>query len=160
MKKILGINFSYNKTLASKENYYDLAIDCRALLNIWKQCLLSLAGKVQVFKSLVVSKPVHAASMASISDSFVHEMKSLHKEFIWSNRKPKIKHTALIGDDAEGGLRCFDTIWSLCRQSRSDLVCMLENGLKLISSLQNSILRFIYWRFRGPRFAEFQQRVK
>ena len=106
--KILGINFSYNKTLANKENYYDLAIDCRALLNIWKQCWLSLAGKVQVFKSLVASKPVYAASMVSISDSFVQEIKSLHKEFIWSNRKPKIKHTALIGDYAEGGLKDID----------------------------------------------------
>ena len=53
--KILGINFSYSKGLANKENYYDLAIDCRALLNIWKQHWLSLAGKLQAFKSLVAS---------------------------------------------------------------------------------------------------------
>ena len=106
--KILGINFSYNKTLANKENYYDLAIDCRALLNIRKQHWLSLAGKIQIFKSLVASKPVYAASVVSISDSFVQEMKSLHKEFIWSNRKPKIKHTALIGDYAESGLKDID----------------------------------------------------
>ena len=106
--KILGINFSYNKTLANKENYYDLAIDCRALLNIWKQRWLSLAGKIQVFKLLVASKPVYAASVVSISDSFVQEIKSLHKEFIWSNRKPKIKHTSLIGDYTEGGLKDID----------------------------------------------------
>ena len=43
--------------------------------------------------------------MVSISGTFVQEMKSLHKEFIWSNRKPKIKHTTLIGDYAEGGLQ-------------------------------------------------------
>ena len=29
---------------------------------------------------------------------------SLHKEFIWSNRKPKTKRTALIGY-VEGGLK-------------------------------------------------------
>ena len=103
--KILGINFSYNKALAIKENYYDLAIDCRRWLNIWKQRWLSQAGRIQVFKSLVASKPVYAASVVSISDSFVQEMKSLHKEFILGNRKPKIKHTALIGDYAEGGLK-------------------------------------------------------
>ena len=106
--KILGINFSYNKRLANEENYYDLAIDCRALLNIWKQRWLSLPGKIQVFKSLVASKPVYAASVVSISDNFVQEMKSLHKEFIWINRKPKIKHTDLIGDYAEGGLKDID----------------------------------------------------
>ena len=87
-----------------------MAIDCRALLNIWKQHWLSLAGKIQVFKSLVASKPVYAASVVFISGSFVQEMKSSHKEFIWSNRKPKIKHTALIGDYAEGarGLKDID----------------------------------------------------
>ena len=106
--KVLGINFSYNKTLTNKENCYDLAVDCHALLNIWKQHWLSLASKIQVFKSLVASKPVYAASMVSISDSFVQGMKFLHKEFIWSNRKPKIKHTTLIGDYAEGGLKDID----------------------------------------------------
>ena len=107
--KILGINFSYNKTLANKDNYYDLATDCRALVNIWKQhCRLSLTGKIQLFKSLVASKPVYAASMVSILDSFVQEMKALHKKIIWSNRKHKIKHTTLIGDYAEGGLKDID----------------------------------------------------
>ena len=43
--KVLGINFSYNETQANKENIYDLSIDCRALLNIWKQRWLSLAKK-------------------------------------------------------------------------------------------------------------------
>ena len=105
---LLGINFSYNKTLANKENYCDLAIDCHPLLNVWKQHWVSLARKIQVFKSLVASKPVYATSMVSILDSFVQEIKSLHKEFIWSNRKPKIKHTALIGDYVEGGLKDID----------------------------------------------------
>ena len=53
--ELIGINFSYNKMSANKENYYDLAIDCCALLNIWKQRWLSLAGKIQAFKSLVAS---------------------------------------------------------------------------------------------------------
>ena len=62
-------------------------------------------GKIQVFRSLVASKPVHAASVVSISDSLVKKIKFLRKEFIWSNRKPKIKHSALIGDYADGGLK-------------------------------------------------------
>ena len=36
----------------------------------------------------------------------------------------------------------------------------LETGLELISTLQNSILSFIFGDFGWPRFAEFQQRVK
>ena len=53
--KILGITFSYGKALADKESFYTLPLDCHTLLNIWKQWWLSLAGKIQVFKSLVAS---------------------------------------------------------------------------------------------------------
>ena len=63
-----------------------------------------MARKIQVLKSLVVSKPVYAASMVSISCSFVQETKFFYKEFIWNNRKSKIKHNTLIGYYAEGGL--------------------------------------------------------
>ena len=57
-------------------------------------------------------------------------------------------------------LRCFDTIQSLCRRSRSILMCVLEIIPELISSLQNSILSFIFGEFEGSRFAEFQKEVK
>ena len=62
---MLGIHFSYDKALAEKENFYNLSLDCRTLINIWKQRWLSLAGKIQVFKSLVAFKPVYAAIMIS-----------------------------------------------------------------------------------------------
>ena len=64
--KILGIHFSYNKALAGKENFYNLSLDCRTLLNIWKQRRLSLAGKIQIFKSLVVYEPAYVATMISV----------------------------------------------------------------------------------------------
>ena len=56
--KILGIFFSYDNRPGEKDNFHSLILDCRSLLNIWKQRWLSLAGKIQIFKSLVASKPV------------------------------------------------------------------------------------------------------
>ena len=35
--KILGTRFSYNKLLEKEMNFYNLATDCRTVLNIWKQ---------------------------------------------------------------------------------------------------------------------------
>ena len=61
--KILGTHFSDNKLLEKKMNFYSLVIDCWTLLNIWKQRWLSLAGKIQVFKSFIASKPVDIATM-------------------------------------------------------------------------------------------------
>ena len=51
---ILGVHFSYDKKLADRENFCKPIIDDRALLNIWNQHWLSLAGKIQVFKALII----------------------------------------------------------------------------------------------------------
>ena len=106
--KILGIHFSYNKALAGKENCHNLSLDCRTLLNIWKQRWLSLAGKIQVFKSLVASKPVYVATMISVPKKFCDTLKSLHREFIWNGKRAKIKHSSLIGKYRDGGLKDVD----------------------------------------------------
>ena len=94
--KILGIRFSYNKLLEEKTNFYAIRTDCRAILNLWKQRFLSLAGKIQIFKSLIASKPVYLATM-----------KHLHQE-IWDGKQAKIKHCTLIGDYTDGGLKDVD----------------------------------------------------
>ena len=106
--KILGIHFSYNKVLAEKENFYSLSLDCQASLNIWKQRWLSLARKIHVFKSLVASKPVYVATMIPVPQKFCYTLKSLHREFIWNGKKAKIKHSSLIGEYRDGGLKDID----------------------------------------------------
>ena len=88
--KILGIHFSYTKALVEKESFYSLSLDCWALLNIWKQRWLSLTRKIQVFKSLVASKPVYDATMISMPQKFRDTLISLHREFIWNGKESKI----------------------------------------------------------------------
>ena len=85
-----------------------MSLDCHTLLNIWKQRWLSLVGKIQVFKSLVASKPVYLATMTDLQQNFCDTIKSLHREFIWSGKRPKIKHSTLMGDYREGGLKDID----------------------------------------------------
>ena len=116
--EILGITFNYNKPLADKENFYTLSLDCRTLLNIWKQRWLSLAGKIQVFKSLIASKPVYLATMIDLQQDFCDTIKSLHKEFIWSGKRPRIKHSTLIGDYREGRLK--GNLWSKRKLSSNE----------------------------------------
>ena len=106
--KILGIHFSCNKALAEKENFRNLSLDCGTLLNIWKQSSLSLAGKIQVFTSLVASKPVYVATMISVPQKFCDTLESLHREFIWNGKRAKTKHSSFIGDYRDGGLKDVD----------------------------------------------------
>ena len=103
--KILGTHFSYNKLLVKKMNFYNLVTDCRTLLNIWKQRWLSLAGKIQVFKSLIASKPAYIASMKSLPQDVLDELHRIQKEFPWQGKRAKIKHSTMIGSYEKGGLK-------------------------------------------------------
>ena len=52
--KILGAHFTYNKQLDEKMNFYQLIIDSRTLLNIWKQRWLSLQEKFELSSLLLL----------------------------------------------------------------------------------------------------------
>ena len=94
--KSLGAHFSYNKQLVVKMNLYQVTTDCRILLNICKQRWLSLAGKIQVFKSLIASKPVYIATMKNIPPHFLDDLRVLHKDIIWDRKQLKVKHSRCI----------------------------------------------------------------
>ena len=89
-------------------NLYELIIDSRTLLNIWKQGWLSFAGKIQTFKSLIASKPIYIATMKNTPPFVIKELQALHKDFIWGGRRPKIKHSTLIGSYEKGGFNDID----------------------------------------------------
>ena len=67
-----------------------------------------LAGRIQVFKALALSKAVFICIRKPCSKKFVDDLKEIQKDFIWRGRKPKIKHTSLIGDYIEGGMKDID----------------------------------------------------
>ena len=67
--------------------------------------MASLAGKIQVFKSLVASKPEYLDTMIDLQQNFRDTIKSLHQEFTWSGKRPKIKHSTMTCDYREGGLK-------------------------------------------------------
>ena len=46
--------------------------------------------------------------MIDLQQNFCDTIKSLHKEFIWSGKRPKVKHSTLISDYREGGLKDID----------------------------------------------------
>ena len=85
-------------------NFYTIRTDCRAILNFWKQSFLSLTGKIQIFKSLIASKPVYIATMKRLPQ-ILNDIQSTHKDFIWDGRRAKIKYFTLIGNYRDGGLK-------------------------------------------------------
>ena len=80
LSKILGVHFSCTKSVAETQNFQSHENKIQISTKIWGQRWLALAGKIQVFKSLIVSVPIFVATMKSIPESFLKEIHSLHKD--------------------------------------------------------------------------------
>ena len=91
--RILGTYISYNKQLADQYNFVNVTTDTKNILSIWRLRGLSLAGRIQVFKALALSKAVFICTMKLYSKKFLDDLNEIQKDFIWRGRKPKIKHT-------------------------------------------------------------------
>ena len=126
--KILGVHYSYNREAAEDKNFSELTEGKKKVLNIWRQRYLTLGGKIQVFKSLIASKIVYIASMKSVPSYVVDSIQTLHKDFILNGKKPKIKHTTLISDYTNGGLKDIDINCKLCSLKFSWITRLLDKS--------------------------------
>ena len=66
---------------------------------------LSLLGRVQVLKTLRISKIVYISSMAYVPQKITGELEKLQEKFLKKSNTVKIKHSTLIGDYKEGGIK-------------------------------------------------------
>ena len=140
--KILGVHYSYNRELAEDKYFSELTKSMKTVLNIWRQRYLTLGGEIQVFKSLFASKPVYIASMKSVPSYVVDSMQALHKDFKWNGKKPKIKHTTLISDYTNGGLKNIDFNCKLLSLKFSWIARLLDkSNFYSWKAIANEILR-------------------
>ena len=51
---------------------------------------------------------MYVSLISSISGCILDQLNSIHKEFIWDNKKAKIKHSTLIANYEQGGLKDID----------------------------------------------------
>ena len=63
--KILGCHHSYNKQLADDRNFLDTVVNIQSVLNLrsWRGPSLLHEGKIQIFKTLQISKIHYLASI-------------------------------------------------------------------------------------------------
>jgi hypothetical protein len=79
-----------------------------------RKCSLSGDGetfpfeKITVFKSLAFSKIIFISYLNDVPVTIVKKIEQIQNDFIWNGKKPKIKHTTLINDYEEGGLKDID----------------------------------------------------
>ena len=46
--------------------------------------------------------------MAHVPRHIIEQLKALYKKILWNSRPPKIKHSTLIGEYYDGGLKDID----------------------------------------------------
>ena len=106
--RVLGIHFSYNYNLFLERNFLDVIKNLETVLKIWKSRGLSLLGKIVIFKTLAISKIIFVSYLTTVPSDVIHTLNNIHKNFVWDGKRPKIKHSTLINDYPDGGLKDID----------------------------------------------------
>ena len=71
--------------------------------------ILSIEGKINIFKALAISKIVHLAMVIDVPSDIVQILVKIRDTFLWGD-KLKIKHGTLCLDHSKGGLKKCDIV--------------------------------------------------
>lgn len=74
---------------------------------MWRWRGLTLLGRIQIIKTSAIPKFMYKTSLISVSEDLIKDVNKLLYGFIWKGND-KIKHTALINDIENGGLKMLD----------------------------------------------------
>ena len=77
-------------------------------LNCWSYRGLTIAERIQIFKTLAISKVVYISTMKNPPSQFIEALSEVQQEFLWKESRPKIKHLSVIGNYEEGGYKDMD----------------------------------------------------
>ena len=87
----LGIHFSNSEKVSDKLNFYEKLDVLEKTLNNWKRRKLTLLGKVNIVKSVGLSKLIYNASVLPVPKNFCDQVNKNTFNFIWDNKIAKIK---------------------------------------------------------------------
>ena len=77
-------------------------------LNVWNTGILTLEGRILIFKTLGISEIVYLSLIATVPNSILNEIQRIQKAFLSYSTKPKINHKTLCNTFEEGGLKNVD----------------------------------------------------
>ena len=103
--RTLDVYNSYDTDLVEKLNFLDNLKPLNDVVRTWES-----KGKILVFKTLAVSKLLYVCTFKNPSTQIIESLNSIQKKFIWSKKRPKIKHLTLIADYKDGGLEDIKTL--------------------------------------------------
>ena len=75
---------------------------------MWSQRDLSIVGRINIIKTLALSKLIFICSVISTPKDFSKEVNKITFDFIWNYKPAKIKNTTLFKQKTAGGLDMRD----------------------------------------------------
>ena len=75
---------------------------------MWSQRDLSIVGRINIIKTLALSKLVFICSVMNTPKDFSKEVNKITFDFIWNHKPAKIKKTTLVEQKTAGGLDMKD----------------------------------------------------
>ena len=106
--KILGIHFSYSKSELNRLNFRSAEEKFDVLLNRWSKRNLTVYGRIEIVKTLAISKLLYVSSLCIPPVDFIQRIQAKINIFVWKNKRPKVKFTTSIGPYEKGGLKMPD----------------------------------------------------
>ena len=104
----LGIHFSYDSEQANTLNFEEKVRSLEKTLNNWKKRKLTLLGRINIVKTLGLSKLIYCSSLLAVSKSLIDRINKIIFDFIWESKPPKIKKKTIIAEKRCGGLKMVD----------------------------------------------------
>lgn len=102
--KICGKTFCFDPVIELNHNIIEKIGKLKTKLNIWLSRNLSLLGKVLIANTFGLSQLIHFMQCCEFGDEHLDEINQVVENFIWSNKRPKIKYLKLIAEYNQGGL--------------------------------------------------------
>ena len=103
--KVLGVPLG-------KKKQYDLwpsiIEKTQNTLSVWKQRNLSLTGKIQVIKSLAISKLTYMTNFIEIDSKSVETIEKMYYEFLWDGKRNRVRKEICVLPRSMGGLGMLD----------------------------------------------------
>ena len=105
--KALGVYYSYDPKLLLEKNFIEKLDTIKKLINTWSSSGLSLYGKVNIIKSLIIPKLVYVSSLLPTPKELLKQLNQLLFKFLWKG-VDKVTCLSAINEYENGGLRMID----------------------------------------------------
>jgi hypothetical protein len=106
--KMLGIYININEEQCIRENFKERLDKIENIVKLWCLRKMTLKGKIIITNTLLISQMLYVASVLQTPNWVTQRYKKIITDFIWDNKKTKVKYQCMISTISEGGLKLQD----------------------------------------------------